>query len=69
MGDGTTYRYLLKVKGHVVYCGVTTDLDRREPEHRRRWPTGEIEQVGPPTTREEAWSWERQQIEQRSSSA
>ena len=65
----TTFRYRLKVGGKVVFCGITTDLKRREQEHRLRWPAGVIEQVGRPTTREEAWKWERQQTEQRLSSA
>ena len=69
MVAGTTFRYRFKVNGRVVLCGFTTDLVRREREHRRRWPTGRIEQVGGPTTREEAWKWERQQAEQRLSSA
>jgi predicted GIY-YIG superfamily endonuclease len=63
------FRYRFKVGGKVVHCGITADLARREHEHRRRWPTGRIEQVGPATTREEAWHWERQQAEQRFSSA
>ena len=65
----TTYRYRFMVDGRVVHYGITADLARREREHRRRWPTGRIEQVGPATTREEAWSWERQQADQRFSSA
>ena len=39
MAAGTTYRYRFKVDGKVVHCGTTTDLVRREREHRRRWPT------------------------------
>ena len=69
MAAGTTFRYRFKVDGRVVQCGFTTDLARREREHRRRWPTGRIEPVGGPTTREEAWKWERQQAEQRFRSA
>ncbi len=69
MAAGTTYRYRFKVDGKVVYIGITTDLERREHEHLRRWPTGRIEQVGSATTREEAWHWERQQVEQHFSSA
>ena len=65
----TTYKYLFKVDGKVVQSGITTDLKRREHEHRRRWPKGRIEQVGRRTTREQAWSWERQQAEGRFSSA
>ena len=64
-----TYRYRFKVGGKIVHCGITTDLARREQEHRRRWPTGNIEQVGRATTHEDAWTWERRQAEQRSSSA
>lgn len=62
-----TYKYRFKVGEKVVHCGITSDLARREEEHRRRWPTGRIEQVGPATTHEEAWNWERGQAEQRSS--
>ncbi len=57
----TTYKYRFKVDGNVVLCGFTTDLKRREREHRRRWPNGKIEQEGGPTTHEEAWKWEKQQ--------
>lgn len=64
-----TYKYRFKVNGEVVYWGITSDLERREREHRRRWPDGHIEQVGVATTHEEAWNWERQQAEQRFSSA
>ena len=64
-----TIKYLFKVEGKVVHWGITTDLKRREAEHRRRWPNGRIEQVGTATTREDAWEWERQQTGQRFSSA
>lgn len=69
MSARTTYKYRLKVDGEVVHSGVTTDLKRREREHQRRWPTGHVEQVGKPTTREEAWSWEKRQAGRRFSSA
>ena len=69
MVAGKTIKYLFKVEGKVVHWGITTDLERREAEHRRRWPNGRIEQVGTATTREEAWEWERQQTGQRFSSA
>lgn len=69
MVTSTTYRYRFKVGERVVYCGITTDLVRREREHRRRWPEGRIEPVGAATTREKAWSWEKQQADQRFSSA
>lgn len=64
-----TFRYRFKVDGEIVYSGITIDLQRREQEHRCRWPTGRIEQVGPPTTHEDAWNWEREQIARRSNSA
>lgn len=55
-----TYKYRLKVGERVVHHGITTDLLRREREHRRRWPHARIEQVGEPTSHREAWEWERQ---------
>ena len=64
----TVFKYHFKVDGEVVFRGFTTDLERREREHRHRWPTGCIEQVGQPTTHEEAWKWERWQAGQRFSS-
>ena len=69
MSSRSTYRYRFKVDGKVVLSGITSDLNRREKEHHRRWPTGHIEQVGEPTTHKEAWRWERQQTEGRSSHA
>lgn len=66
---GTSFRCRFQVDGRVVSCGFTTDLARREREQRRKWPTGRIEPVGGPATREEAWKWERQQAEHRFRSA
>ena len=56
-----TYKYRFKVDGRVVYYGITTDLRRREREHRQRWPDGSIEQIGQPTSHRDAWEWERKQ--------
>ena len=64
-----TYRYHFKVDGRIVHSGFTIDLERRESEHRRRWPTGRIERFGPPTTHEEAWNWERRQLKRHPDSA
>ena len=64
-----TYKYRFKVGGKVVHCGFTLDLERREREHRHRWPTGRIEQVGSPTTHEEAWDWANQQTGRHADSA
>ncbi len=54
-----TYRYRLIVGDRTVYHGFTTDLQRREQEHRRRWPNARIEQIGEPTSHRDAWEWER----------
>ena len=52
-----TYKYHFKVGNRIVYRGVTNDLERREAEHRQRWPTGEIHKVGIRTTRSKALDW------------
>ena len=64
-----TYRYHFVVRSRVVHRGITTDLDRREREHQRRWPEGRIEAVGEPTSHAEAWEWEREQVGGRSAHA
>ena len=56
-----TFRYRFLVGSRVVHQGITTDLERREREHQRRWPGGHIEPVGEPTSHAEAWDWERRQ--------
>ena len=66
---GITYRYKFLVGGRVVRHGITTDLDRREREHQRRWPTGRIEPVGEPTSHREAWDWEHEQSAAKSAHA
>ncbi|MFQ5645419.1 MAG: hypothetical protein ACE5GM_00685 [bacterium] len=53
-----TYKYLFKVGDKTVYWGITTDLERREREHKRKWPKGHIIQVGRKTTKEVAREWE-----------
>lgn len=55
----TTYKYHFKVGNRVVHRGVTNDLDRREREHRERWPRGRIEKIGGRATRARALEWER----------
>ena len=57
----TTFRYRFLVDDRIVHCGITTDLARREREHRVRWPSGRIEPVGEPTSHAEAWKWMRRQ--------
>ena len=50
-----TYKYVLKVGEKVVHRGVTNDLERRQMEHRVRWPDGQVEPVGEKTTMEQAF--------------
>ena len=56
-----TFKYEFKVDGKVVVRGVTNDLQRRESEHRFRWPNGRIVKVGNITTRAGALEWMRRQ--------
>ena len=52
-----TFKYELKVDGEVVFRGVTSDLARRESEHRVRWPEGTVEKIGRRTTSAAALKW------------
>jgi predicted GIY-YIG superfamily endonuclease len=54
-----TYKYHFMVGNEIVYSGVTSDLKRREAEHKVRWPDGYIVQVGSKTTRKGALDWQR----------
>lgn len=54
-----TSKYLFIQGGSVRHGGITNDLDRREREHRRRWPDGHIRQVGRRTKRSAGRTWER----------
>lgn len=54
-----TLKYHFKVGSRIVHRGVTNDLERREREHKVRWPKGHIQKVGNKTTRESAFAWER----------
>lgn len=53
-----TYKYLFKVGKKTVHGGITNDLERREEEHKQKWPKGHIFQVGRQTTRDAAIDWE-----------
>ncbi len=53
-----TKKYDFKVGNKIVHSGITNDLDRREQEHKQRWPKGHIVQVGIATTEEAARKWE-----------
>ena len=59
-----TYKYHFKLGNRIVHTGITSDLARREEEHRRAsGVNGHIEQVGRRTTRPAALEWERRQRE------
>lgn len=53
------YKYDFKVGQKIVHSGITNDLERREAEHRQRWPEGRIVKVGNATTEEAAREWEK----------
>lgn len=55
-----TYKYHFKVGHKVIHRGITIDLERREGEHQREYPTGHIKQVGRRSTREAAQKWEKE---------
>ena len=42
-----------------MHGGITNDLDRRESEHRQKWPNGHIKKVGRKTTEDAARKWEK----------
>ena len=54
-----TYKYQMKQGSKIVHRGITNDKERREQEHRQKWPGGRIVQVGRKTTRAAALKWER----------
>jgi len=53
-----TNKYDFKVGNKIVHSGITNNLDRREQEHKQRWPSGHIVKVGNATTEEAARKWE-----------
>ena len=54
-----TYKYQFKVGHKIVHGGITKDLERRESEHREKWPGGHIKKVGNKTTEGGARKWEK----------
>lgn len=54
-----TFKYYFKNGKKIVHGGITGDLQRREQEHKQRWPKGHIKQVGRKTTEEAARKWEK----------
>lgn len=53
-----TFTYNFKVGQKIVHSGITNDLDRRETEHKQRWPD-HIVKVGAAKTEDAARSWEK----------
>lgn len=53
-----TFKYQFKLGNKIVHGGITDDLERREQEHKQKWPTGHIFQVGRKTTEDAAREWE-----------
>ena len=54
-----TFTYDYKIGNKIVHSGITNDLDRRESEHKRRWPNGHIVKVGAAKTETGAREWEK----------
>ena len=54
-----TYKYYFKKGNRIVHGGITDDLERREQEHKQRWPNGHIFQAGRRTTEDAAREWEK----------
>lgn len=55
-----TYKYQFKIGNKIVHSGITTDLERREREHKQTYEgKGHIKQVGRRTTEEAARKWKK----------
>ena len=59
MAKRDTYTYDYKVGNKIMHSGITDDLERRESEHKRRWPGGHIVKVGSAKTEKSAREWEK----------
>lgn len=55
-----TYKYRFKVSQKTKHGGITSNLKRRESEHKQKWPSGHIRKVGRRTTRQAARKWEKE---------
>lgn len=58
MASRTMVGYDFKVGGRIVHSGITNDPDRREMEHKQRWPSGTLTVVTGPMTEAGAREWE-----------
>ena len=59
-GSRDTYKYQFKLGNKIVHGGITNDLERRDQEHKEKWPDGHIKKVGRCTTDEAARKWEKE---------
>jgi len=50
------YDFLVGTK--IVHSGITNDPERRETEHKQRWPNGHLRVVTGPMTEPGAREWE-----------
>ena len=55
------YKYYFKKGNGIVHGGITDNLERREKEHKQKWPNGHIFQVGRRTAEDAAREWEQQE--------
>lgn len=55
------FTYYFKVGRKIVHKGRTDNLERREQEHKQKWPSGHIFKVGHRKTEEGAKKWEKKQ--------
>ena len=53
------YRYDYKIGNKIRHSGITKDPERREGEHKARWPGGHLKLVGPAVTEDTAREWEK----------
>lgn len=58
MKPRNTFKYDFKIGNKIMHSGITKNLDRRELDHKQKWPKGHIVQVGRRTTKEAAERWE-----------
>ena len=55
------YGYHYYVGGAKKHSGITTDPNRRQEEHRQRWPGGTLNIAIGPVAEAAARAWEAQQ--------
>jgi len=55
------FTYYFKDGRKIVHKGMTDNLERREQEHKQKWPSGHIVKVGRRKTEEGAKKWEKKQ--------